>query len=89
MADPISMKTIIYNGHRIDAPGSTFTGLEVVRYDGEVVSSKRSILGAKHFFDALENEESVRYEVKIGTRWHGFGATCAIYRNEELLFSDC
>ena len=83
------MKTIIHNGHRIDAPGSTVTGLEIVRYDGEVVSSKRSILGARHSFEAVENGESVRYDVNIGTRWHGFGATCAIYRNEELLFSDC
>lgn len=83
------MKTIIQNGHRIDAPGSTITGLEVIRYDGEIVSTKRSILGATHSFERTEDGEEAYYLVKIGTRWHGFGATCTIYRNQELLFTDC
>lgn len=88
-ADTLGMKTIVYNGHRIDAPGSTLTGLDVVRYDGNVVSSKRSVLGANHPFEMEENGETVQYLVSIGTRWHGFSATCKIFRNGELLFSDC
>ena len=73
----------------IEAPGSTLTGLEEIRYDGEVVSSKRSILGAKHSFIVDEGGESIEYEVHIGTRWIGFMATCTILRAGELLFTDC
>lgn len=83
------MKTLIYNGHRIDAPGSTLTGLEVIKYDGNVVSTKRSILGATHRFEAREEGDLAAYEVRIGTRWLGFTATCTILRNGELLFTDC
>jgi len=82
------MKTLMYMGHRIDAPGSTLTGLEIVRYDGNEVSRKRSVLGANHRFEVRERDENVEYEVRIGTRWHGFSATCMILRNGELLFSD-
>ena len=87
MADTNGMKTLIYNGQRIDAPGSTFTGLEQIRYNGEVVSSKRSILGASHEFEAIEDGTPVTYLIQIGTRWSGM-ATCRMYRNGELLFSD-
>ena len=83
------MKTIIHNGHKIEAPGSTLTGLEEIRYDGKIVSSKRSILGAKHSFIVEEDGDSVQYEVRIGTRWIGFTATCTILRDGELLFTDC
>jgi len=82
------MKTLNYNGHTIEAPGSTLSGMERVRYNGELVSSKWSILGAEHTFEAVEDGSQVEYLVSIGTRWHGFGATCMIYRNDELLFSD-
>ena len=88
-ADPFYMKTIIHDGHRIEAPGSTLTGKEIVRYDGAIVSSKRSILGATHTFEVDEKGEPVQYEIAIGTRWHGFSATCTILRNGELLFTDC
>ena len=88
IADTSFMKTLIHNGHRIDAPGSTLTGLENVRYDGEVISRKWSILGANHEFEVTEHGEKVFYEVHIGTRWTGM-ASCRIYRNGELLFSDC
>ncbi len=83
------MKTIIHNGHSIEAPGSHITGLEIVRYDGQVVSRKRSILGATHVFEAEEDGATVEYTVAIGTKWHGFAATCRIYRDGELLFTDC
>jgi hypothetical protein len=82
------MKTIIHNGNRIDAPGSTITGIEAVRYNGEIVSSQRSIFGAKHDFEVEEDGQRVHYEVHIGTRWTGF-ATCKVFRNGELLFADC
>ena len=82
------MKTIYHNGHQIDAPGSSITGLEQVRYDGAIVSSKRSILGATHEFEATEDEQTVSYKVVIGTKWTGL-ASCTVFRNGELLFSDC
>jgi len=89
LADPLIMKTIIHNGHRIEAPGSTLTGIEKIRYDGEIVSTKRSVLGATHTFQANEGGEIVEYEVIIGTRWLFLTATCTIRREGELLFTDC
>lgn len=88
-ADTSGMKTLYTNGHRIDAPGSSLSGFEVVRYDGEQVSRKWSILGAKHAFTAQEDGRNVDYLVEIGTRWLGFTATCRIIRDGEVLFSDC
>jgi hypothetical protein len=87
LADICCMKTIMYNGNRIDAPGSTLTGVEAIRYNGEIVSSRWSVLGAKHDFEVEEKGEAVRYEVRIGTRWTGF-ATCTVLRNGEMLYSD-
>ena len=81
------MKTIIHNGNTIQAPGSTLTGMERVYHNGVLVSSKRSILGARHQFSVDESGESALYDVRIGTRWTGF-ASCTIRRNGELLFSD-
>ena len=79
------MKTLITNGHRIDAPGSSLSGIEVVLYDGEPVSRKWSILGATHAFKAEENGREVGYCVEIGTRWLGFTATCRIMRDGEIV----
>ncbi len=82
------MKTIVHNGHRIEAPGSTLTGKEDVRYDGDLVSTKRSVLGATHFFEVEEDGKTVQYEVKIGTRWHGFSACCTVLRDGLVIFTD-
>ena len=82
------MRTVIHNGHTIQIPGMTVTGREDVRYDGEVVSSKHSILGATHTFEVEESGEPVTYEVRLGMRWHGLAGWAHLKRNGELLFTD-
>ena len=82
------MRTVIHNGHTIEIPGMTVTGREDVRYDGEIVSSKHSILGARHEFEVEENGQAVTYEVKLGMRWHGLTGWAFLKRDGELLFTD-
>jgi len=82
------MRTVVHDGHRIEIPGMSLSAKEEVRYDGEVVSSKRSLTGATHVFAVKENGEEVQYEVEIGTRWHGFSAWCTVRRNGRVIFSD-
>jgi len=82
------MRTVIHNGHTIQIPGMTITGREDVRYNGELVSSKHSILGAYHEFEVEEDGESVTYEVKLGMRWHGCAGWAWLKRDGELLFTD-
>ncbi|MGB0650476.1 MAG: hypothetical protein ACPG3U_09100 [Rhodothermales bacterium] len=82
------MRTVIHNGHTIRIPGMTPTGMENVTYDGDVVSSKRSILGAKHTFEVEEDGRRVTYEVKLGMRWHGLSGWAYLKREGQLLFTD-
>lgn len=82
------MRIVKHNGHTIQIPGMTLTGREDVCYDGEVVSSKHSILGALHTFEVEEEGQQVTYEVKLGMRWHGCAGWASLTRNGELLFTD-
>ncbi len=82
------MRTVIHNGHTIEIPGMNVTGREDVRYNGEIVSSKHSILGARHEFEVEEDGQNVQYEVKLGMRWHGLTGWAHLKRNGELLFTD-
>lgn len=82
------MRTVVHNGHTIEIPGMTATGREDVRYNGELVSSKYSILGARHEFEVQEDGAAVSYEVKLGMRWHGLTGWAYLKRNGELLFTD-
>jgi hypothetical protein len=66
----------------------TWNGREDVRYDGQLVSSKHSILGATHEFEVDEGGEPVTYEVRLGMRWHGLAGWAHLKRNGELLFTD-
>ncbi|MDE2996310.1 MAG: hypothetical protein OXT73_06180 [Bacteroidota bacterium] len=82
------MRTVIHNGHTIQIPGMTLSGREDVRYNGKIVSSKWSILGAEHQFEVVENGQPVTYEVKLGMRWYGCTGWASLKRQGELLFSD-
>jgi len=82
------MKTIVYNGHQIQLPGMSLTGKEEIKYDGRVVSSKRTIVGGTHIFKVKENGEDVDYEVELGTRWHGFTSWCVVRRNGKVIYTD-
>lgn len=82
------MKTITYNGHKIEVSGLHPLGKEQIIYDGKIVSSKHSMFGATHVFRVNEDGEDVQYDVEIGTRWHGFAAWCTVRRKGEIIFSD-
>ena len=82
------MKTITYDGHKIEVSGMSLTAMEEVLYDGATVSKKRSVTGSTHIFNVKENEEEIQYEVEIGTKWHGFSAWTTVRRNGKIIFSD-
>ena len=82
------MKTIIYDGHKIEVSSMSITAKEEIKYDGKVVSSKRSITGSTHIFNVIENEDNIQYEVEIGTRWHGCSSWNTVRRNGMVIFSD-
>ena len=82
------MKTVVHGGHQIEIPGGHIIGKEEVRYDGRVVSSKYSMAGAMHTFQVREDGEEVRYDVELGTRWHGFTCWAVVRRNGVIIYSD-
>ncbi|GAB2540512.1 hypothetical protein [Rufibacter soli] len=47
---------------------NTYSGVETVKYNGEVVSEKRSLAGENHLFERDENGETVHYEVRISIK---------------------
>ena len=67
---------------KIDIDNSIW-GTETVRYNGEVVSEKISILGSVHSFEKQESGEIAKYEVRISLKFFRIGFD--IYRNNEAL----
>lgn len=82
------MKTITYGNHTIEVSEMSMTAKEVIRYDGHVVSSKRSMTGSTHLFSVKEETEDVQYEVQVGMRWHGFSAYSIVRRNGKVIYTD-
>lgn len=82
------MKTIAINGHMLEISSMSLTAKEIIKYDGKVVSDKRSVSGATHIINVNENDEEVQYEVEIGARWHMCSAWTIIRRNGIVIFSD-
>jgi hypothetical protein len=82
------VKTIAINGHKLEISSTSLTAKEVIKYDGNIVSDKRSVSGATHIFNVKENDEDVQYEVEIGFRWHMCSAWATVRRNGVVIFSD-
>lgn len=79
----MTMKTIMYNGHRIDVK-LLFT--EKVFYDGRQMTSKFTVFGGTHVFRVEEDGESVTYEIEIHS---GFMAPwIKIRRNGIVIYTD-
>jgi len=68
--------TIHLGDKKIEVQNS-FWGIETIRVNDELVSSKFSFFGTNHIFKQIENSEEILYEVKIRT---GFGPVVDIYR---------
>ncbi|WP_181307108.1 hypothetical protein [Rufibacter sp. XAAS-G3-1] len=63
---------------------NSFTGLETIKYNGEIVSEKKSLLGENHRFEREENGETAQYEVRISIK-HLTRVGIDIYRNNKVL----
>ncbi|WP_192821328.1 hypothetical protein [Rufibacter sp. LB8] len=63
---------------------NSFTGQETIKYNGEVVSEKKSLLGHNHQFEREENGEVVHYEVRISIK-HLTRVGIDIYRNNKVI----
>lgn len=68
-------------GDQLLSVDNSWSGVETIRMNGEVVSQKFSFLGARHKFSWIEQHESVNYEVKIGLGVNGIYYD--IHRNNE------
>jgi hypothetical protein len=86
--EEVSMRTITYDGHKIEVSGMSLTGMERVLYDGREVSSKHSVTGSTHMFRVNEHGEDIQYEVELRTRWHGLASWCTVRRKGEVIYSD-
>jgi hypothetical protein len=50
---------------------NSFSGKETIKVNGEVVSSKKSLSGTDHLFDAVEGEKTVQYKLITGVNLNG------------------
>jgi hypothetical protein len=81
----MKIATILINGHQIEAE-NTWTAKEIVRYDGRVVSERRSFWGGSHFFQVHEEGYLVNYEVTFTPSFMD-RITIVIRRNGTIVFS--
>ena len=81
----MKIATILINGHQIEAE-NTWSAKEIVRYDGRVVSERRSFWGGSHFFQAQEDGDLANYEVTFTPSFMDRIAI-VIRRNGAIIFS--
>lgn len=77
--------TLLINGHQIEAE-NTWSAKEIVRYDGRVVSERRSFWGGSHFFQVQEDGYLVNYEVTFNPSFME-KITIVIRRDGAIIFS--
>ena len=68
---------------RIEVENS-LTRLETIKYNGEVVSEKRSFLGEHHEFERNENGDKARYDVRVSLKNLG-RVSVDVYRNNKAI----
>ena len=58
--------TVQVNGHQIEIFLSAWSGKEVIKYDGNIVSERRNLqtFSSIHSFKAQEESEEIVYEVQ-------------------------
>ncbi|MHA2351543.1 MAG: hypothetical protein ACXABX_00310 [Candidatus Thorarchaeota archaeon] len=81
----MKLVTIISNGHQIEVE-NTWSAKEIVRYDGRVVSERRSFWGGSHFFQVQEYGHLVNYEVTFNPSFIE-RISIVIRRNGAIIFS--
>lgn len=80
------MKTIYYEDNKIEVSEQSWTGKEFVRYNGEIVSQKRTLTGGTHMFRVKEKGQMVSYEVEISMGL--MTAKSTVRRDGVIIFSD-
>lgn len=78
----MKLLSFFYNGNEIEFHNS-WLGKECIKYNGETMSSKYSMMGKEHKFSVLEDSIWTDYIVEIGFTCYGVGFN--IYRNGEPL----
>jgi hypothetical protein len=79
---------IFHKTHEIKVdPQWAFTPIEKVYYDGKEVSSKMSILGARHYFTIIEEGDNIRYEAEVTPNLIT-GANVTVRRNGDIMFTN-
>ena len=78
--------TILVNGHQIEVE-NTWTAKEIVRYDGRVVSERRTLWGSSHFFQVSEDGSLANYEVTFTPSFID-RISIVIRRNGIIIFSN-
>ena len=64
----------------------TYWGFEVIRYKNKIISKKWSLFGAVHSFEAIEDGQTVKYEVRFFVKYPSKYTTAFdIKRNNEPL----
>jgi hypothetical protein len=74
--------TLFYEGNKIEIHNSHW-GKEAIYYNGELVSSRRSLFGSIHQFQVQEKNEDAEYKIDIG--YNSRGIAFSVYRNESPL----
>lgn len=74
--------SFFHNGNEISIHNSLL-GVESIRYNGEKMTSKFSILGATHVFSVHEDDRLVDYRVEVGMNL--MGVTFSLWRNGKAL----
>jgi hypothetical protein len=80
------MTMVKIDGQNIEIISNNF-GQEVVKYNGEEVSSKFSIMGATHIFTVSESGAAAIYEVKLKNSWHGMSVDIQIKKNGSVSYT--
>jgi hypothetical protein len=85
----LGRRTAVYKGHTIEIK-RTYSGTEIVLYDGRQVSSKISMFKPTHSFQIVEDNQPVQYEVVMRPRMLTLGMSlwCEVKRNGMIIFSD-
>lgn len=73
--------TTIYLGENKIEVFNTLIGREIIKVNGEIVSQKFSIFGAKHIFSIKENEEPVECKMDFGLGFNG--VVFNLYRHDK------
>ena len=60
---------------------NSIIGIETIKVNGEVVSSKFSFFGATHYFSLTENETVTNYMLKLGFGFNG--VVFDLYKNNK------